>query len=217
MAAPADTSSESFILPGIPGEPPIEGLWMGAGPRVAVVAPPHPLLGGHFSNPVVQAVADGFVAAGLRVLLFNYRGVGESGGEPSGDPEHGERDFAAALAVAALSAAPVLAAGYSFGGVAALRTAARDTRVGAALAVAPPAPMLAGTDLARLGAGLRVVAGEKDRFAPPVALEPVARAVRGARFDVVASADHFFARGPDEIRRIARESGSSFLSVGRQE
>jgi uncharacterized protein len=47
---------------------------------VAVMAGPHPLLGGSMRNNVVQNLSDGLARRGLAALRFNYRGVGNSDG-----------------------------------------------------------------------------------------------------------------------------------------
>jgi alpha/beta superfamily hydrolase len=46
----------------------------------AVLAGPHPLLGGNLHNNVVRGLGDGLAAHGLATLRFNYRGVGRSQG-----------------------------------------------------------------------------------------------------------------------------------------
>jgi alpha/beta superfamily hydrolase len=46
----------------------------------AVLAGPHPLLGGDLDNNVVRALADGLAERGLATLRFNYRGAGRSQG-----------------------------------------------------------------------------------------------------------------------------------------
>ena len=47
---------------------------------VAVLAGPHPLLGGNLHNNVVRGLGDGLAARQLASLRFNYRGVGRSEG-----------------------------------------------------------------------------------------------------------------------------------------
>jgi alpha/beta superfamily hydrolase len=55
----------------------------GANPvGAAVVAGPHPLLGGDLHNNVARGLGDGLAARGLITLRFNYRGVGRSEGPP---------------------------------------------------------------------------------------------------------------------------------------
>jgi alpha/beta superfamily hydrolase len=46
----------------------------------AVLAGPHPLLGGDLHNNVVRGLGDGLAERGLVTLRFNYRGVGRSEG-----------------------------------------------------------------------------------------------------------------------------------------
>lgn len=48
----------------------------------AVLAGPHPLLGGNLDNNVVRGLGDGLAERGVTTLRFNYRGVGRSQGPP---------------------------------------------------------------------------------------------------------------------------------------
>ncbi|NIR39517.1 MAG: alpha/beta hydrolase, partial [Actinobacteria bacterium] len=50
----------------------------------AVVAHPHPLYGGTRHDLVVAALCRGLVDAGRRVLRFDFRGTGGSGGSHDG-------------------------------------------------------------------------------------------------------------------------------------
>jgi uncharacterized protein len=190
----------------IPGNPALEGVWVGTGGGVAVVAPPHPMMGGHLSNPVVEALAAGIVAAHHRALLFNFRGVGESFGDPSADPADADEDFRAALATAAAASEPVVAAGYSFGAAAALRAASRDERIRAVVAVAPPPALIGDVSWERLAGRLTIIAAERDHLAPAQGLEAFALAATRGRFEVVAGADHFFGRGLDRVAQIAEQA-----------
>jgi alpha/beta superfamily hydrolase len=47
---------------------------------IAVIAGPHPLLGGNLHNNVVRRLGDGLAARTWASLRFNYRGVGQSEG-----------------------------------------------------------------------------------------------------------------------------------------
>jgi alpha/beta superfamily hydrolase len=97
----------------------------------AVIAGPHPFLGGDMSNNVVTALAGQLAVSGLAVLTFNYGGVGASEGGPADwaavtsafwkdgtFPEEGEWVADTASALAAMRKwrrdRPVLL-GYSFG------------------------------------------------------------------------------------------------------
>jgi len=197
----------------IPGNPPLEGILSSPASRtsggIVVVAPPHPMMGGHSSNPVVQAIVSGTVAARYRALAFNFRGVGESGGDPSPDPSDADADFRAALA-AARGAPPLVAAGYSFGAAAAIRAATAELRIRAVVAVAPPAVLIADSLPEHLGGNLTIIAAERDHFAPAEALADVARRI-GARFEIVAGADHFFGVG---LARVTELTEQALRAVG---
>jgi len=99
----------------------------------AVVAGPHPLLGGNRQNNVVRGVGDGLATRGLATLRFDYRGVGGSEGPAVDVAEHMAtfwttghvpdemtlaEDVQAALAQVRQAAGqdlPVALIGYSFG------------------------------------------------------------------------------------------------------
>jgi alpha/beta superfamily hydrolase len=166
-------------------------------------------MGGHSSNPVVQAIASGVVAAGRRALLFNFRGVGESAGDASADPDDADEDFSAALACAAGTGAALVAAGYSFGAATALRIASADVRVTAVIAVAPPPALFDPAALRDIRGSLTVVAAEHDHFAPAGALADLVTGVPHARFEVVPGVDHFFGHGLARVAEIASEALSA--------
>lgn len=125
---------------------PLEGLLdepeAGAGQplRAAVVfAHPHPQHGGTMHTKAVYQGAKGLARIGCAVLRFNFRGVGLSAGEF--DQGRGEtQDYLAALDFVEQQypGSPIWAAGFSFGSWIALETGARDARVSALIAVAPP-------------------------------------------------------------------------------
>lgn len=172
---------------------------LGPPPVSAVVAPPHPLYGGHFSNPVVSALCDGLARRGIGALAFNWRGVGGSGGLPSGDAAVAATDYEAALAhIKGLAprALPWLAAGYSFGAATALAVAASDPSVREIVVVAPPVMMLPHRlSLAAPECSLTVIAASGDEFAPLDELRAAFAGIAGARIVTVPGADHFFFSG----------------------
>lgn len=156
--------------------------------QAVTIAPPHPLYGGTIGNPVVRALERAYQERGLASLAFNFRGTGESAGEPSGEVADAVADYRAVLA-GKLELPIAWLTGYSFGSVAALATA---VEVGAerVLMVAPPLGMLAPTLLARFAGRLLVVAAEHDEYAPLGALRE--RLEPRAQVEVVPGADHFF-------------------------
>jgi alpha/beta superfamily hydrolase len=193
---------------GVGPELALEGLYRpGRGPEAggAVVAPPHPLYGGSMESPVVTELADACLGTGRASLRFNWRGVGASGGEVSGEADVADADYAAALAFLEESVTgPVVAAGYSFGAAAAVRAAAERPRVERLLLVAPPPALLDADRLGRFEGPVLVVVGEGDSLAPPDALAPVVGRLERGTLERVAEADHFFLAGLAELGRIAR-------------
>ncbi len=99
----------------------------------AVLAGPHPLLGGTMHNNVVHGLGDGLAEYGLLTLRFDYRGVGRSEGPAVDVAEHlarfwqtshvpDEMDLSGDVAAAADAVrqlagpdVPVALIGYSFG------------------------------------------------------------------------------------------------------
>ena len=177
----------------------LEGLFI-AGETLAsggaVIAPPHPLYGGSMDSPVVSELAWACTKAGIASLRFNWRGVGASTGEASGDLGVGAEDFGAALLqMARTVSGPLLAAGYSFGAGAALRAAAEQPRITRLLLVAPPPSLLDATVLGSDEREILILGGERDALAPPDVLGEIASAAPRARFVRIDEADHFFAVG----------------------
>jgi uncharacterized protein len=184
----------------------LEGAWQaGEGTGGGVVAAPHPLYGGSLDHPVVNELAYALYCEGLPSLRFNWRGVGASQGEPSGAPADALADYAAAVEhLARTVRGPLVAAGYSFGAVAALRAALADERLRTLVLVAPPVRMLQDVPLRELGRPLWIIAGTDDPFAPEAELRAALAGVSGARLELVAGADHFFVSGLGALAGAAR-------------
>ena len=101
---------------------------------LAVIAHPHPLMGGTMDNKVVHTLVRAFVLAGWRAVRFNFRGVGQS----EGQYDEGRGEAADLLAVVAhhlsdpaLAGRPLALAGFSFGGYVAAQAASRLLQVAA--------------------------------------------------------------------------------------
>ncbi len=162
----------------------------------AVIAPPHPLYGGSLESPVLGEVADRCDAAGIASLRFNWRGVGASAGERSGDDAVADADYAAALAFLEESVTgPILACGYSFGAATAVRTAGRSPRIESLLLVAPPPSLLDVGGLQAFAGDIFIAVGEQDSLAEPSALETIAKTLERAHFTTIPETDHFFMSG----------------------
>ncbi len=100
----------------------------GAPSGLAVVCHPHPQYGGTLDNKVVQTIARACLGLGWASVRFNFRGIGAS--EGAWDGGRGEVDDALAVIAAwrarpEFASAPLLLAGFSFGGYVAVEAAHR--------------------------------------------------------------------------------------------
>jgi len=171
-----------------------------------VVAAPHPLYGGSMDSPVVNEIAYAARAAGLASLRFDWRGIGASAGEASGDLDAAVADYEAALEhLCATVPGAAVAAGYSFGAAAAVRAAVGKPQVRRLLLVAPPASMLDAQALEDFPGSILVIAAAEDAIAKASALEAIVADLPRAKCAVVPEADHFFAAGLAAIGRIASD------------
>jgi hypothetical protein len=208
VAAPLE---KMVTIAGLDGGPTLDGIYLRGEGEVerggAIVAPPHPLYGGSMENPVVCELAYACSRLGIASLRFDWRGVGASTGEATGDPEAAVADAAAALAqVAAGTDAPLVACGYSFGAIAVARAARAEPRVRRLVLVAPP-PQLAPPDLvAGFDGAVLALVGGRDTLARAEAVEALLAPAPGARLVVLPEADHFFGAGLAGLGRAVREA-----------
>jgi len=175
----------------ITGERRLQARQLAAERGAAVVAPPHPLYGGSFDNPVVIAIADGLRRAGAGALAFNWRGVAGSEGAATDDLEAAVSDYLAATHTLA-GKSPLYAAGYSFGAGTALLAASSEPRFAGVILLAPPVGMLRSEDLGAVRAPLLIVVGDDDEYAPLPQLRAALAPRPDAALEVIAGADHFF-------------------------
>jgi alpha/beta superfamily hydrolase len=167
-------------------------------PGIAVVAHPHPLMGGTARHKVPHVLARTLAAAGWLVARPNFRGVGASAGEH----DAGVGEVADILAVidwleARAPADPLLLAGFSFGAFVqvsvAERLAALDRpAIGLILVGLPFGDVPDGRHYATAAAPdhALVVHGEADDRAPLSAVLEWARA-KPVPVTVIPAADHF--------------------------
>lgn len=168
-------------------------------PRGAVVlCHPDPRQRGTMNAPLLKSLAGAMSDAGLAVLRFNFRGVGRSQGV-MGDGTEEVADVDAAVRTAR-DTHPDLktgVAGWSFGGVVALRWQAQTASRFEYAGIAPPVwfPDDRGRLLPEPGelqpAGRLFVIGDRDQFTRVDDLRSYADSI-GARLEVVEGSDHFF-------------------------
>jgi alpha/beta superfamily hydrolase len=161
---------------------------------VAVVAPPHPELGGTLHDRVVYHATQGLRRIGCAVVRFSFRGAGASDGTFTGGP--GEReDFSAALdaAAARYPGLPIWAVGYSFGAWIALEVGATDPRVDRLVAIAPPVDGYAFEAAPASGKAIFLIHGERDLMTPAKTVQRFYGTLAEPReLVIVDGADHFF-------------------------
>lgn len=173
----------------------------------AIVAPPHPLMGGSMDSPVATEIALATSDAGYTSLRFNWRGVGASTGSPSGEVEDADADYQAAIEFMEESVeGPLLACGYSWGALAAARNAISSQRVRRLVLVAPPAAFIDGEALAAWGHPICVIVGDSDTYVPIDELREKLAGIKKADLTVLAGVDHFFMSGLPEVSRCVREA-----------
>jgi alpha/beta superfamily hydrolase len=201
----------------IPAQPPLEGVLHAPSLELihggAVVCHPHPRYGGDMGYPVVAGMARELAARGAWALRFNFRGVGESSGESTAGSEEW-RDVLAAHAFLGeeLGGGTLALAGYSFGGLMALRAAGeRDAAVAALALVGLPLRLrgLALPDLAPVrerNIPVLVIVGEDDEYGPPEEVRAALSAL-GSTVKVVeiAGADHFYIPQRAEVATVVAD------------
>lgn len=170
------------------GELTLEGLLSVGGRKGAVLAHPHPLLGGNMRDHVLMAMSQAFNEEGYTTLRFNFRGIGRSEGFFDNGVGEQEDLKSAVNYLKIMGYGPVMIAGYSFGAwVASKISLAED--VSDVVMVAPPiAEMAFGFEYAKTGL---VIAGDSDPFCPLDSLAGYA-AAGGFKVAVVPGADHFY-------------------------
>lgn len=203
---------------GMPSGASLEGLWLparaeGGGAENeeeplggAVVAPPHPLMGGSMDSPVATEIALALSDASRVAVRFNWRGVGASAGMPSGEVADADIDYRACLDFVEESVAgPLLATGYSWGALAAVRAGLNANRVRKLVLIAPPPGMLNGEALAASGKKMLFIAGDQDSYVPIEELRALISGVPEAKLVVLPGVDHFFMKGLADVGRSIRE------------
>ncbi len=187
---------------------------LGAPLGLAVIAHPHPLMGGTMDNKVVHTLVRAFALTGWRAVRFNFRGVGQS--ESVWDEGRGETaDMLAVvahhLADPAMRGLPLALAGFSFGGFVAAQAAARlvqdaaeQPAVRAPASVVLISPATSRFEVPAVPANTLVVQGESDDVVPMASVLDWARP-QALPVTVVPGAGHFFHGQLALLREIVRK------------
>ena len=165
------------------------------GLRAAVVfGHPHTHHGGTMHTKVVYQAAKALSRSGCAVLRFNFRGAGASAGTFSNGPGEAE-DFRAALDAMQekYPAAPLWAAGMSFGSWVATTVAVEDSRVSTMLGIALPITHYDFGPVERSPKAKFFIHGEFDELCPLKEVRAFyARAAEPKELIVIDAADHLF-------------------------
>lgn len=201
----------------------LEGIYYGAGAGVpspaVVVCHPHPLYGGSMHNNVTYAIASALAAAKINALLFNFRGVGSSGGSYGGGIEE-TKDVEAALDWLQerkdVDQDKIGLAGYSFGAGVAFHVACSDGRVRAAALISPyfeydPDDMLKSCIKPKL-----ILGGSEDQVVPQDRLLEYGReACLPKQVEIVQGPDHFWGGYENAMSGIVADFFSGVFSVSQ--
>jgi alpha/beta superfamily hydrolase len=175
----------------------------------AIIAHPHPLHGGTMDNKVVQTLARAYLQMGLRTVRFNFRGIGQSGGQ--WDEGRGEiEDMAAVVAHHRESSQALALAGFSFGAYVASHVADRLHKEGAALAwpLVLVGPAVSRFSLAPVAPGTLIIHGEQDDVVALADVMDWARPQQQA-VTVVPGAGHFFHGMLPLLKNLVLQSGQA--------
>jgi uncharacterized protein len=182
-----------LLLDGTAGKIEVDVSDPGVGPDgqrrgIALIAHPHPLMGGTKDNKVVTTLARTFFALGYVALRPNFRGVGAS----AGTHDEGRGETADLIAVAQYARdqygdLPLTCAGFSFGSFVQTRVA-KEINPARLVLVAPAVNRFPTETVA---AGTLVIHGELDEVVPLAAVFDWARP-QNLPVVVVPGGEHFF-------------------------
>ena len=163
-----------------------------------IICHPHPQFGGSMDNKVVTTLGKSYLDAGINVIRFNYRGVGESEGhygDISGEVEDGLAVFK--WLTDNHSVERLFLAGFSFGSYIAAKLAKDLTDTGITiphlLMVAPSVENSPFSQATPLAVPCTVIMGRKDEIVPYNSVENwVHEQSPLVQFIELPEATHFF-------------------------
>lgn len=188
---------------------------------IAVVAHPHPLFGGTMDNKVVHTLFKALLELGFITVKFNFRGVGQSEGILNTGNDNGPGETGDVLAVVETvrkqfnarfdTPAPLLLAGFSFGGAIQAHAAQRLAPQKLVL-VAPSVDRLSVPPVIQAtkhegehGPDVLIIHGDRDEVVPLKTVLDWA-APQELPVVVVPGAEHFFHGRLHILKRIVQQS-----------
>ena len=168
---------------------------------IAVLCHPHPLYQGTMNNKVVHTLARAFHRLGVATLRFNFRGVEKSAGSyADGDGETDDALAAVAYMRQRWPQSDLSLAGFSFGGVVAMRAASR-AEASFLVTVAPAVYRFEPGQLEIPDCDWLLVHGDADEIVDCEQTLAWARALdKPPQITVVSDATHFFHGKLTELR-----------------
>jgi hypothetical protein len=164
------------------------------------------------SSNVVFGICQALAERSIAALRFNFRGVGQSGGEYGegvGEQEDARAALDFAISTEGIDKERIGLAGYSFGGGVALPVAVKDDRVKILALVSPALAEGGWEELKRYNKPKLVIAGENDLVIPREQFLKYA-ADMPQQYRVIAGADHFWGGYEAEVA----EKVSAFFGDG---
>lgn len=173
----------------------------------AIVCHPHPLQGGTMHTKAVYRVAQALTELGVAACRFNFRGVGRSTGTYGGGV--GEKDDA----TEALDwlgerypGVPLVAGGFSFGSMVALKVGSTDSRVSSLIGFGVPVHLYDYGFLEAIEKPTLLIQGSQDEFGTAQELEKTTGSF-GPKITVatVVGADHYFNGKIDQLKQAVSD------------
>ncbi len=201
MVLPGQFLERPTLIP--VGDLVLEGLFHKGKRGGAIVAPPHPQFGGSMENPVVAEAVFALYRAGYSTLRFNFRGVGASQGEITGDPEKGVEDYLAAMKVEIenTGAEKLTGGGYSYGAYITYLAYIRKAPLERLILISPPNKLF-DMNLDKISIPSLIICGDRDNFCY---IDPEKEKNPYLKVEIIRGADHFYVRGLGTIGNIIAE------------
>jgi len=179
-----------------------------------IICHPHPEHGGTMHNKVVTILERSMRELGLRTVLFNFRGVGDS--EGSFDDGYGETDDLFSVIEWVRRARPddeLWLGGFSFGSFVALR-AAQNISLGQLISIAPPVDRYGFSELEHPGCPWLVVQGDEDEIVSFDAVHLWTESLKPPPdFIAMEQTGHFFHRRLMDLRGLLKNGVRDNLPV----
>ena len=176
--------------------------------RAAVVCHPHPLFGGTLHNKVVFRIARGLRDTGAAVLRFNFRGVGQSGGEH--DHGKGEQDdvrTAVAYMRDRYPGLPLALAGFSFGSSMSLKVACTDPGIERVIGCGVPVDRASFGFLSSCGCPRYFIHSTNDEYGSRDRMNEVFETTpKPKKLVWIEAEDHFFKGALDEFEQAVKQA-----------